>query len=396
MQLPAKRTLMLMLMAVLILAALALGFRDPPVLVDTAKVVRGQFVVSFEDEGRTRVTDRYDILAPVSGQMSRVLLEPGDPVASGDVLFVIHPLRSTPLDARSRAQAEAAVQAAEAALQAAVALADSAEATADLAQRELARIRPLVRQGHLPEDHLDRAETEARRTSAALGSARFSADVARYERDVAKAALMEGGEGAPGQTTAVRSPVSGTVLVRVRQSAGTVQAGAPVLSIGNLDSLEVTVDVLSPDAVRVRPGMQVELRRWGGNGSLAGRVSRVEPAGFTRISALGIEEQRVWVIVDLEDTAAVRGLLGDGYRVEARFILWQGEDVLQIPSSALFREADDWGVYVVRDSRAHYRSVTSGRRSGLAAEILAGLEPGETVILHPGQDIRQDVRIRSR
>ncbi len=396
MQLPARRTWMLVLMVVAVLGALALGFRDPPVLVDTARVERGRFVVSFEDEGRTRVTDRYDILAPVSGQMSRVLLEPGDPVVSGDVLFAIHPLRSVPLDVRSRAQAEATLQATEAALQAAATLVDSAEATADLAQRELARIQPLVSQGYLPKDHLDRARTEVRRTAAALSSARFGVDVARYERDVAQAALIEGEEGSPGQVIEVRSPVSGTVLQRMRQSAGAVQVGAAVLSIGNLDSLEVAVDVLSPDAVRVRPGMMVELRRWGGDDSLAGRVRRVEPAGFTQVSALGIDEQRVWVIVDLQDPEAVRGILGDGYRVEARFILWSGDEVLQVPTSALFREGDNWGVFVVHDQQAHYRTVTPGRRSGLVAEITAGLDVGERVILHPGQDVHQGVRIRSR
>ncbi len=168
------------------------------------------------------------------------------------------------------------------------------------------------------------------------------------------------------------------------------------MTLGDLNSLQVEVDLLSPDAVRLRPGMAVELERWGGNDVLPGRVRRIEPAGFTHISALGVEEQRVWVIVDFESDREHWQDLGDGYRVEARFILWEGEDVLQIPASALFREEDTWSVYVIEDGEAVRRSVTPGRRSGLLTEIQSGLEPGEQVILHPGESIASGVRVSTR
>lgn len=392
----SKRTLLIAGGAVLVLLALALGFRDPPALIDSAEVKRAPFRVTVEEEGRTRVVDRYEVSAPVTGHIARVLLEPGDAVAPGDTLFVINPQQATPLDARSRAQAEAVLGRAEAALKAARTLVDAEQARLDLAETELQRMRRLVEAGHMPRDALDRAEAEARRANATLRSALFAVDVARHERDNARATLAVAGGEEVLAPLRVTSPVRGVVLNRVRQSEGAVQAGQPVLSLGNLDSLEVEVDVLSPDAVRLEPGMPVELERWGGDQVLPGRVRRIEPAGFTRVSALGVEEQRVWVIVDIEGERDAWRNLGDGYRIEARFILWEGDEVLQVPASALFRQGDTWGTYVVDENRARYREVVPGRRSGLQREILEGLEPGERVVLHPGQDMRDGARVRMR
>ncbi len=391
---PGIRALLFTGLGLLLLLLLALGFRAPAILVDSAGAGRDAFKVFIEEEGRTRLPDRYQVSAPVAGYLNRVLREPGDAVTQGDVLFTINPLPAAPLDARSRAQAEAALARAEAVLQSAISQVESSSARAELAETEWQRISRLVEQGHISAEALDRAQAELRQASASLRSSRFGVDVARHERDNAQAILaVEGGQQDTLPVT-VRAPVSGVVLSRQRQSAGVVQAGEPILMVGDLASLEVEVDVLSPDAVRLRPGMRVELERWGGDSLLPGRVRRVEPAGFTRYSALGVEEQRVWVIVDFDAGREQWQLLGDAFRVEARFILWEADNILQVPASALFRDSDGWALYVIANGRAIRRAVTPGQRSGLMAEILDGLDEGEQVILHPGQDMADGSRVR--
>ncbi|MCH8542241.1 MAG: efflux RND transporter periplasmic adaptor subunit [Alcanivorax sp.] len=391
-----RRSLMLAALALVIAVGLLLGFRQPAALVDTAEARHDVFRVTVEEEGRTRLADRYEVSAPVSGHLSRVRLEPGDAVERGDPLFIVHPMYAAPLDARSRAQAEAALGRAEAMLLASRSFVEAEEARADLARKELERVRPLVRAGHLSADLLDRAEAEARRADAALRSTRFAVDVARHERDNARATLAVTGGAEEASPLTVRAPLDATVLRRPRQSEGAVLAGEPVLVLGDLDSLEVEVDVLSRDAVRIRPGMSVALTRWGGEDDLAGIVRRVEPSGFTRVSALGVEEQRVWVLVDIDLEHALAAGLGDGYRVEAAFLLRDSDDVLQIPVSAVFRDAEGWGTYVADNGRARLRRLSIGERSGLQAEVTEGLQPGERVVLHPGQDIHEGRRLRTR
>lgn len=392
----SKRRLILAGVGVALLLALGLGFRSPAILVETAEVQQGPFRVSIEEEGRTRLADRYEVSAAVAGHLNRIELEPGDRLEPGDTLFTINPSASIPLDSRSRSQAEAALASAEAALLAAHSLVDSEQARLQLAETELSRIRRLVNAGHVAVDALDRAETEQRQADAALRSARFAADVARHERDNAQAVLAVT-SGQPGsEALIVRSPLSATVLRRLRQSEGPVLAGDKLLVLGDLDSLEVEVDVLSADAVRLRPGMPVELERWGGDSLLNGLVKRIEPAGFTKVSALGVDEQRVWVIVELISPRAAWQHLGDGYRVEARFVQWQAEEVLQIPTSALFRQSGGWAVYLLNNGRAQLREVKPGRRSGLMTEIIEGLGGGERVILYPGQEIAAGTRVKER
>lgn len=257
-------------------------------------------------------------------------------------------------------------------------------------------MRRLEASEHVPRSELERAQAEARGTNAQLRSAQFAVEIARHELVTAQSALSIAGGEQGEEALVITAPIDGVVLQRERQSAGRIQPGETVLTLGDLAALQVEVDLLSPDAVRLRPGMRVELERWGGDGQLAGRVRRIEPAGFTHISALGVEEQRVWVIVDFEAEQEQWSYLGDGYRVEAQFILWEGDDVLQVPASALFREGDAWSVYVVEGNRASRRSVEPGRRSGLMAEIAQGLEVEEVVILHPGQDIETGARVRVR
>lgn len=391
-----RRNVVLALLAAVLATGLVLGFREPPPLVEAVEVARGPFRVTVDEEGRTRVKDRYELSAPISGQIGRVVLEPGDRVSPGDPLFVIDPQPAAPLDARARAQAQATLARAESALQGAQTQVQVEQARAALADSEVARLGPLAASGHVSAAALERAQAEARAAGAALRSARFAVDVARHERDVARAALKVDGGGGGSAPLLVRSPVEATVLRRLRESEGAVQAGAPVLTLGDLDSLEVEVDVLSPDAVRLQPGVPVELERWGGESTLPGRVRRIEPAGFTKISALGVEEQRVWVFVTIDAEREARRGLGDGYRVEARFVVWSGEDVLQAPSGALFREGEGWGAFVLDGDRVRHRRATIGRRSGLLVEVADGLRAGERVVLHPGQDLRDGARVRVR
>ncbi|WP_304638705.1 efflux RND transporter periplasmic adaptor subunit [Pseudomonas sp.] len=383
-------------LAVVLLLALALGFREPPAAVEVVEVSRGPFQVTVEEEGRTRLSDRYDVSAPVSGFLGRVVLEPGDEVGRGQVLFLLHPHLAQPLDSRTRAQARATLARAESSLELAQALVDSEQARVDLARAELRRIERMVSAGHMPAEVLDQAQSEMRRATASLRSARFAVDVARHEKDNAEAMLSTEQNGNAPAPIQVVSPVDGVVLRRLRQSEGSVQAGEPIVSLGNLSSLEIEVDVLSPDAVRLQPGMRVELERWGGDSTLPGRVRRIEPAGFMKLSALGVEEHRVWVIVDLDAPRAEWQNLGDGFRVEARFILWEAEDVLQVPTSALFRRDAGWGTFVLRDGRARFQVVEPGRRSGLSTEVVAGLVAGDQVIVHPAQNLADGVRVRAR
>lgn len=391
-----RRNLALAVLVAAIAVGLAYGFREPAPWVDASEVRRAPFRVSFEEEGRTRVQDRYELSAPVAGLLARVRLEPGDRVARGERLFAIAPSFAAPLDPREHASAAASLERAEAALQAARTQMQAAQARADLAAHEVRRLSPLAESGHVSAAALERALAESRSATALLRSARFAIDVARHERDLARAVLESRGTDPSIEPIVVDSPLDATVLARLRQSEGPVQAGEAILVLGDPYSLEVIVDVLSPDAVRLRPGMPVELDRWGGEQTLAARVRRVEPSAFTKISALGVEEQRVWVVVDLVGEVERRRALGDGYRVLARFVLWQGDDVLQAPAAALFRHDDGWAAFVVADGRAQLRRVETGRRSGLLVEIRDGLRAGEQVLLHPDRALNDGDRVRRR
>ena len=391
-----RRNLWLALVGLLILLALVLGFRQPAKLIESAEVRHDHFRMVVEEEGRTRMRDRYEISAPVSGYLARVQREPGDSVAAGDPLFSLYPPPADPLDNRTRGQMEGALQRAAGRIQAARMDRDAQHARAELAEAERKRAERLFEQGNIPRDELDRARTEARSSNAALRSAEFNVQVAEFEREMIQASLRASAEVERGEMVQVKAPVDGLVLRRHRESEGLVQAGTPILQLGDPKSLEVRVEVLSADAVRLRPEMRVELERWGGDEALAGRVRRVEPAGFTKVSALGVEEERVPVVVDLELEQPAAERLGDGFRVEARFVLVEEDEVLQVPAGALFRRDGQWGVFELEDDRARYREVEVGRRAGLYREVLGGLNAGQRVILHPGQDITDGSRVRER
>jgi HlyD family secretion protein len=386
-----------LILAALIIAGLLLwGFWPQPVPVEAVAVKRGPLTVTIEEEGRTRVIDRYVISAPVDGVACRVQLDVGDRVQQGEVLLGITPLESQVLDPRSRARAVAQVAAAESALRAAREEADAAATAERLAATELERLRPLMERSLVSRELFDKAVAEAKTAAAAKRSADFNVDVARYELEAARSILRfsaASDDGDPAERVPVRSPVDGRILKVDHECEGPVRTGEALLEVGDPAALEIEVDVLSADAVRIRPGMPVLFERWGGEQPLEGVVRTVEPVGFTKISALGVEEQRVLVISDFSSPREQWQRLGDGYRVEARFVLWHEEDVLQVPDSSLFRHDGGWAVFVIDDGRARRRPVSVGQRNGLVAQVLDGLEAGERVINHPGDDVEDGRRV---
>lgn len=377
------------------MAGLLYGFAPRPLAVEVATATRGPLRVVVEEEGKTRVKERYVIAAPVAGQLRRIALEAGDRVEAGQTLAVIEPAWAGALDARSRAQAAARLQGATAAWTAAEENARAARAQALLARQTLARLRTLHAQGFVSVQALDQAATEAERAEAAAAAAEHGVRVARFERDSARAALLEGA-GAAHTVFPVRAPVTGHILRVLRESEGPVNAGQALLELGDPRALEVEVEVLSTQAVRIAPGTRVEFDRWGGAIPLEGRVRRVEPTGFTKVSALGVEEQRVRVIADFTSPPALWERLGDGYRVEARFVVWEGKDVLQIPASSLIRHDGGWAVYRLEGGRARLAPVSLGNRAGLAVEVLGGLAPGDYIVSHPTDQLRDGIRITPR
>ncbi len=382
-----------------IAAVLAYGFRPQPQAVDVAAARSAPLRVTVDEEGRSRVIDRYVLYAPVAGYMRRLALEVGATVARGARVAEIEPLPSTVLDPRSRAEAEARVDAAAAELKAADQQAQAARAESELAGIELRRLSNLRAVNGTSQESVDQAAARARSAAATQRSAEFAVEVARHRLAAARTALAHSAaEGRPesGERVAISAPVAGRVLRIHRKSEGVVAAGEPLLELGDPHALEVIAEVLSADAVRIRPGMRVLLDRWGGEGLLEARVRAVEPVGFTKISALGVEEQRVVVVSDLVSPPELWEALGDGYRVEASFVLWEEGEVLQVPASALFRDADGWAVFVVAEGRAARRAVTLGRRNGLAAQVLSGLAGGEQVIVHPDEGIEDGAAVQVR
>ncbi|MDP2170115.1 MAG: HlyD family efflux transporter periplasmic adaptor subunit [Rhodocyclaceae bacterium] len=388
----------LLILGLLLAAGLIYGFMPRPVPVDVFTTVKGPLAVTVEEEAKTRVMERYVISAPMSGYLRRIDLKVGDAVEREQVLAVLEPVRADALDARSRAQATAQVSAAEAALAAARENARAAGAADQLARQELQRIESLTAARFLSAQAVDQARSNASRSQAVQQAAEHAVNVARFQLDTARVALAGTASlqsGAKAETLSVRAPVQARVLKLLRESEGTVRAGEPLLEVGNPETLEIAAEVLSNAAVRIAPGGRVLLDRWGG-APLQGIVRVVEPAGFTKISALGVEEQRVRVIVDVTSPREAWQRLGDGYRVEASFIVWEAGEVLQLPTSALFRHNNGWAVFAIAAGRARLQPVRIGERSGLRAQVLDGLQAGDLVIVHPDDKVRDGVRIELR
>jgi HlyD family secretion protein len=368
----------------LLIGGLAYAFWPAPVSVDVAKVTRGPMTVGITDDGVTRAKDVFIVSAPVTGYLSRIELEAGDPVRRGTLIATMRGLPSSPLDPRSRDELRAALASAEAA---------SSGARASLAQArsDLARVETLSERGFVA-----KAQLEAARTRVATGQA----GLAQSRAEVARIRAQLGGPSgvASAQAVPVRAPAAGTVLSLINESEGVIAEGTPLVTIGNPRSIEAMIDLLSREAVRVKPGDRVQFTQWGGAEPLLGRVERIEPYGRLKVSALGIEEQRVNVIVAF-DPAAQRQAerLGHGFQFDATIVLWSTGNALRAPIGAVFRGQDgDWRVFVTEGGRARERPVELGHLTDQYAEVLKGLSDRDKVIVNPSKELRDGTRVRQR
>lgn len=372
------------------IGVVVLVMRPKPVAVDTGTVDRGKLRVTVDEEGETRVRDRFIVAAPVAGRLQRITLKAGDEVQRNAVVARMNPL---PLDPRAHAEASARLEGAEAAKREADARVEQARAAQEQSRREAERAHKLEKGGTISTGERERADLDLLTRQKDLEAALFATSAADFNVQAARAALLASGGPAPDGGSAVLdlpAPVSGHVLRILEESERTVGFGTPLLELGDPDSLEIVVDLLTTDAVKVKPGALMLVDDWGGEDELEARVRLVEPSAFTKVSALGVEEQRVNVIADF---AAPQPRLGDGYRLEAHVVVWEGDDVLKVPSSALFRHGGEWSVFVVDNGTARRRSVEIGHGNPIEREVLGGLEEGETVILHPSDLVADGVRV---
>jgi HlyD family secretion protein len=383
--------------AVLVVGGLlAIALWPKTVGVDTAAVVRGPLVVTVDEEGMTRVRERFVVSSPVAGRVLRIELEPGDVVRRGEVVARVRAEPPPLLDERTRAEAQATLESARAALGRARAEELRARATLAQLQRDLARVRELAKNAVVSAQEVDARESEAKAAEEAVNAAVFAVRAATSEQQRAQARLAPPAADASGRVVPVAAPVDGVVLKRLRESESIVPPGDPLVEIGDPRRLEIVADLLSTDAVRVKPGVRTIVEQWGGDQQLEARVRRVEPAGFTKISALGVEEQRVNVVLDFVDPAAAWAALGDAYRVEVRVVIWEAPAVLKVPTGALFRERQQWAVYVVRNGRARRAPIEVGHQTGQEAEVTSGLTEHDTVILHPGDSLVDGAKVKPR
>ncbi|MFC3087762.1 efflux RND transporter periplasmic adaptor subunit [Tabrizicola soli] len=385
-----------------LVAATVWALWPAPLEVDLGRVATGPMRGTVLAEGVTRVRDPFSVSAPISGTMQRSPVEVGDPVTKGEtVLAVIRPAAPVLMDARSRAQAEAAVTEARAALALAETGVTVAAAALSQAESQLARGRALAASGTIPQRSLEELETAQITASQRLAAARSEVDLARASLVRAEAQLIGPTLGAPEADPGecclrLTAPHDGVVLTLADPSERPVQAGEPLMTLGDLTELEIVVDLLSSDAVQVAPGMVAEVDRWGGPGTLAATVRRVAPSAVTKISALGIEEQRVRVHLDLTDPPGTRPGLGDGFRVYVRLLLWHEESVLQVPQSALFRHGEGWAVFRLDAGKARLVPVGIGRQVEDSAEVVSGLQAGETVVIFPSSALQDGAAITPR
>ena len=370
-----------------------------PVEVETARVMRGPFMQTVDEDGKTRVRDRFVISSPLAGTLARISLDEGDVVAKGSVVATIYPSVPALLDARTEQELTARLQAAEAQELEATANIGRAEAALELARAEAGRINDLRTKGFATAAELDASALTQRAREKELDAAREQRHAAVHALDAARAALSKAIEAAPegdGKPWQVRAPVAGVVLRILQKSESAVATATPLLEIGNASDLEVVVDVLSADAVSIGPGNRVLFERWGGDQAVEGRVRLVERSAFTKISALGVEEQRVNVIIDITSSNEQWKAVGDGFRVEARIVVAERENVLLVPVSALFRVGEHWAVFTLSDGRARQRIVAIGLRSSQSAVVESGLDEGESVLIYPSSNVRDGARVEIR
>lgn len=375
-----------------IVGGIIYAWMPKPVAVDAATVQYRPLAVEVDEDGQTRVHDRFVVSAPITGNLQRIELDAGAAVTAGSVLARIDPPSPVLLDDRSRSEAGARLAAAIAHQRRADIAVTRAQLARDTAVREAARTRTLDQRGAIAGSERERYDDQEQLAIRDLAAAETERTSAAAEVAAARAVLGEL-PARPVRPVDVVAPTSGRVLRVVRDSAGPVVSGAPLIELGDPRALEIVIDVLSSDAARITPGMPVAIEAWGGEAALRGEVRRVEPSAFTRISALGVEEQRVKVIAEVRDPPAA---LGDGFRVEARIFTWRGDRVAAVPASAVFRNKDRWAVYAVEDGRARLRPIEIGHRGRLEVEVTGGLAVGAAVILHPTDRIGDGIAIAPR
>lgn len=385
----------------LLVAGLAAAFWPRALAVDLATVEAGPMQLTVRDEGETRVVDVFVLSAPIAGRLKRIELEPGDAVVRGETIVAeIEPTDAALLDPRSEAEARAQLSAAESAATLAAAEFEKAEAELAFARSEVERSRELARDGTLSLRDLEADETTLKARVAALAVSQATLQVRKFELERVRAQLLSPEELQSRRESCgcvhLTSPVDGRILRVLRESEGVVPAGSDLVEIGNPSQLEIVVDLLSMDAVRIEAGQKAFIENWGGERRLDARVRRVEPFGFTKVSALGIEEQRVNVVLDITSPVEDWSRLGHGYQVDVAIVLWEGESVLKVPLTALFRDGQDWAVFVRREGRAVMQRVEIGHRTATEAEIRAGVEASDEIVVYPGEGIGEGVRIAGR
>lgn len=394
------RTVVMAGLALLVTGTLGyIALRPEPVAVDLHEIGRGPLQVTVNADGKTRIREIYAVSAPITGTAQRAPVRVGDVVTAGEtVVAVLKPAAANLLDARSRSQAEAAVREAEAGLAVARSKMRQASETLTLSESEFKRADTLVQRGVVSKTRLEELEQKLHIDRAAMTAAVSALEMAKGTLDRARAALIEPGAPEAGSSCCltVTAPMSGQVLTVDVMSEQTVLAGTRLISLGDPSDLEIVADLLSTDAVRLKDGDRAIVERWGGDQYLSARVRRIEPAGYTKVSALGIEEQRVDVILDLTSPPEDYAGMGDGFAVFLRIVEWESDDVLSVPLSAVFRYGADWAVFVEADGLAERKLVTLGRRNDHNAEVLEGLKPGERVILHPSDLISDGTLIEPR
>jgi len=393
-----RRFLIPGIIGIVVIIGLVNSMTPKPVEVDLGAVTRGRMMVTVDEDGQTRIKEKYEVSAPLAGRLRRIALDPGDPVKAGQtVLAIIEPNSADLLDARTKASAEARVMAATAAQEQARTNLATSEAEAEYETAELKRMEQLFKSGTATPKEMDAARLRYRQTTEKLRSSQLAQKIAQFELDQAKAALIHAQPGDRSETQfEIKSPIDGQVLRVEQESSVVVAPGTKLLEIGNPRDLEIEVDVLSTDAVKILPGNRVILEHWGGEKPLEGSVRYVEPSAFTKISALGVEEQRVWMIADLTAPEDQRKSLGDGFRVEARIVVWEKDDVLRAPMGALFRQDDDWAAFEDDQGVARLRVLKIGKMNGLEAEVLEGLSGDAKLLLHPSDKIREGTKVKSR
>ncbi|MEM7412875.1 MAG: HlyD family efflux transporter periplasmic adaptor subunit [Myxococcota bacterium] len=383
------------------MSGLVFAFWPAPLGVDLVVVEAAPMTVTVSDEGETRVRDVFVVSAPLAGRARRIEVDPGDVVTANQTLLAeIEPAQPLLLDPRSEAQARAHRKAADSAEAAARAEVEKAQADLAFQRSELQRARELTSNGVMSDRDLEAAEQRYRSGLAALARNQSVLQVRAYELERARAELMSPSEVAARRAgcecVSIVAPIDGRVLRVLHESEGIVAAGEPLIEIGDPERLEVVADLLSTDAVSVSVGQRARLENWGGEGALEGRVRRVEPFGYTKVSALGIEEQRVNVVLDITSPHGVWSRLAHGFQLDVHVVLWESDTALQVPLTALFRDGESWAVFVREAGRARIRSVVVGRRNGQSAEILDGLQEGDAVVVYPSERIEAGIRLEPR